>query len=125
ALCARGILVPWRLSAHCMLNLIGRIVCQARAQWSQTMASSLLVLLHGAQPSQPHSFSHDDARAGAQPAASLGDRGEEFLTFSCDGVACAAPLASIREALIATPTIASLPDSPAWFLGVFQLRSEI
>jgi len=49
----------------------------------------------------------------------------EFLTFSCDGVACAAPLAAIREALNSIPVIASLPDSPAWFLGVFQLRTEI
>jgi chemotaxis signal transduction protein len=52
-------------------------------------------------------------------------RSPEFLTFSCDGVACAAPLATIREALSSVPVIASLPDSPAWFLGVFQLRSEI
>ncbi len=49
----------------------------------------------------------------------------EFLTFSCAGVACAAPLAAIREALNSIPVIASLPDSPAWFLGVFQLRTDI
>jgi chemotaxis signal transduction protein len=49
----------------------------------------------------------------------------EFLTFSCDGIACAASLAAIREALSSIPLIASLPDSPGWFLGVFQLRAEI
>jgi chemotaxis signal transduction protein len=49
----------------------------------------------------------------------------EFLTFSCDGIACAAPLAAIREVLNSVPVIASLPDSPTWFLGVFQLRTEI
>jgi chemotaxis signal transduction protein len=49
----------------------------------------------------------------------------EFLIFSCGGIACAAPLAAIREALNAIPLIASLPDSPTWFLGVFQLRTEI
>jgi chemotaxis signal transduction protein len=49
----------------------------------------------------------------------------EFLTFTCDGLACAAQLTNIREALLSVPAIASLPDSPGWFLGVFQLRSEI
>src|SRR5215831_2591177 len=58
-------------------------------------------------------------------SATYGEYNSEFLTFSCGGIACAAPLAAIREALNSVPQIASLPDSPAWFLGVFQLRTEL
>jgi chemotaxis signal transduction protein len=95
------------------------------------MASSNSVPLDGAQPSSAPS----DARAdtAAQPASprdaqlspTPGERYPEFLTFSCDGIACATPLDAIREALMSTPAIASLPDSPEWFLGVIQLRTEI
>lgn len=89
------------------------------------MASSLPAPMHDAHGPQSRSSAQYDARSGLQSAAALGERGGEFLTFSCDGVACAAPLATIREALMSTPALASLPDSPAWFLGVFQWRSEI
>src|SRR5690349_3237872 len=78
------------------------------------MSSSNHVLSNGAQSS---SMMH----SSTMPS----EYSPEFLTFSCDGVACAAPLAAIREALSSVPVIASLPDSPAWFLGVFQLRTEI
>jgi chemotaxis signal transduction protein len=62
---------------------------------------------------------------GARSSGAPGEHRPEFLTFSCAGIACAAPLSAIREVLTALPTIASLPDSPAWFLGVFQLRADI
>jgi chemotaxis signal transduction protein len=78
------------------------------------MSSSNHILPHGTQSS---SVMH----SSTMPS----EYNPEFLTFSCDGVACAAPLAAIREALNSIPVIASLPDSPAWFLGVFQLRAEI
>jgi chemotaxis signal transduction protein len=65
------------------------------------------------------------APGGAAPLVSLVDRGVEFLVFSCQGIACAAHLTAIREVLVSLPVIASLPDSPPWFLGVFQLRAEI
>src|SRR5262249_17826674 len=83
---------------------------------------------------RPFSSPYDSgADTSAQPGvpgithapAIHGERDPEFLTFFCDGIACAAPLVAIREALMSTPTIASLPDSPAWFLGIFQLRTEI
>jgi chemotaxis signal transduction protein len=60
-----------------------------------------------------------------QTGGATGERHPDFLTFSCAGIACAAPLGAIREVLTALPVIASLPDSPAWFLGVFQLRTDI
>jgi chemotaxis signal transduction protein len=78
------------------------------------MSSSNHALPHGAQISTMMYSS--STPSGYNP---------EFLTFSCDGIACAAPLNAIREALNAVPLIASLPDSPTWFLGVFQLRTEI
>jgi chemotaxis signal transduction protein len=78
------------------------------------MSSSHHVVLHGAQDSSNQHSSNLPSETNP-----------EFLTFSCDGNACAAPLAAIREALNSVPVIASLPDSPGWFLGVFQLRTEI
>jgi chemotaxis signal transduction protein len=78
------------------------------------MSSSPHVLPLGAQSS-----------ANLPVSSLLSENNPEFLTFSCDGIACAAPLAAIREALNSIPLIASLPDSPTWFLGVFQLRAEI
>jgi chemotaxis signal transduction protein len=66
-----------------------------------------------------------DAQPSFSPSTNPGERTPDFLTFSCDGIACAAPLGAIREALMSTPAIASLPDSPEWCLGVFQLRTEM
>lgn len=61
----------------------------------------------------------------AQSSGSLLERVPEFLTFSCAGIACAVSLPTIREVLESAPMVASLPDSPGWFQGVFQLRTEI
>jgi chemotaxis signal transduction protein len=85
----------------------------ARSQWRSSYDSQ-----PGAQGRHPKSRS-------AQVSDGFGERGPEFLTFSCAGIACAAPLIAIREALDSAPMIASLPDSPTWFPGVFQLRTEI
>jgi chemotaxis signal transduction protein len=74
---------------------------------------------HGGAPTQP-AFIH-----GTQSSGAPGERHVEFLTFSCAGIACAAPISAIREVLTALPMIASLPDCPIWFLGLFQLRAEI
>jgi chemotaxis signal transduction protein len=97
------------------------------------MAFSIPAHLGGAQAARQRLSSQYHSSAGAtaqtavatQPAHVVSERGAEFLTFSCDGIACATPLGAIREALMTTPAIASLPDSPDWFLGVFQLRAEI
>jgi chemotaxis signal transduction protein len=85
-----------------------------RSQWSSSASYGL-----SAGAAQP------GAASAAQTTAMHGERDPEFLTFSCAGIACAAPLVTIREALMSAPAIASLPDSPPWFLGVFQLRAEI
>ena len=97
------------------------------------MAFSVPAHLSGAQPSPQRPSLRYDSGAGAapqsggaaRPSPAARERDAEFLTFSCDGLACATPLATIREALMTAPAIASLPDSPDWFLGVFQLRAEI
>jgi chemotaxis signal transduction protein len=95
------------------------------------MASSNFVPLADAQPPVSPSDRQVDAAAQsartevAPPSTIPDERASEFLTFSCDGIACAAPLGAIREALVSTPAIASLPDAPEWCLGVFQLRSEM
>lgn len=82
------------------------------------MASSAYDSPNGAPDSSMNS-------SKAQSSSLADTRLPEFLTFTCDGLACATPLTNIREALLSVPAIANLPDSPGWFLGVFQLRSEI
>jgi len=77
---------------------------------------------HGSESDAAGQYTH---MRSAQSNGSLAERGPEFLTFSCGGIACAVPLAAIREVLDSLPGIASLPDSPPWFLGVFQSRTEI
>jgi chemotaxis signal transduction protein len=106
---------------------------QWQAQWSHRMAFSIDASLddasrsqwRSAYGSQPSDTGQHTPIRSAQSHVSLADRGPEFLTFSCAGIACAAPLTTIREALDSAPRVASLPDSPAWFPGVFQLRTEI
>jgi chemotaxis signal transduction protein len=71
------------------------------------------------------SFSNPASVANATISLAPGAHSGEFLTFSCQGIACAAPLTAIREVLTSAPVIASLPDSPPWFRGIFQLRTEI
>jgi chemotaxis signal transduction protein len=95
------------------------------------MASSHFFPREDAQSSFSPSDPQADAAAQspkidvAAPFALGAESNLEFLTFSCDGIACAAPLGAIREALMSTPAIATLPDSPEWCLGVFQLRTEM
>jgi chemotaxis signal transduction protein len=96
------------------------------------MALSFDVLADDSSRSQWRSYDSEFGAAGQQTPlssadsySSLADRGHDFLTFSCGGIACATPLAAIREVIDSLPVIASLPDSPAWFFGVFQLRTEI
>ena len=89
----------------------------SRSQWRSSYDSQ-----YDSQPGD--AGQHTNIRS-AQLSGGLVERGTEFLTFSCAGIACAAPLAAIREALDSTPMVASLPDSPTWFPGVFQLRTEI
>jgi chemotaxis signal transduction protein len=73
-----------------------------------------------------HALPYGAQSASMMPSSTLpGEYSPEFLAFSCAGIACAAPLAAIREVLNSLPAVASLPDSPTWFLGVFQLRTEI
>src|SRR5690348_1529284 len=78
-----------------------------------------------AYDSEPGAAGQHAHNWSAQSNGGLVEHEPEFLTFSCAGIACAAPLVAIREALDSAPMIASLPDSPAWFPGVFQLRTEI
>jgi len=89
----------------------------SRSQWRSSYDSQY--------DSQPGAAGQHAYIRSAQLNGNLAERGPEFLTFSCAGIACAAPLATIREALDSAPKVASLPDSPDWFPGVFQLRTEI
>jgi chemotaxis signal transduction protein len=75
--------------------------------------------------SEPGAAGQNTAMPSAESNGSLAERRPEFLTFSCGGIACATPLAAIHELIDSIPTLACLPDSPVWFLGIFQLRTEI
>jgi chemotaxis signal transduction protein len=96
------------------------------------MALPFDILVDDALRSQWRSYDSEPGAAGqnaiipsAESYGGLAERGPEFLTFSCGSIACATPLATIREVVDSIPALATLPDSPAWFLGVFQLRTEI
>ena len=63
------------------------------------------------------------AQTGETPFEELS--GTEYLLFTCGGVECGVPLATLREVLPALPQITPLPASPEWMMGIFALRTEL
>jgi chemotaxis signal transduction protein len=63
------------------------------------------------------------AQTGELPFEELA--GTEYLLFTCGGVNCAVPLASLREVVPTLPQVAPLPASPEWLMGIFALRTEM
>lgn len=63
------------------------------------------------------------AQTGEAPFEEIA--GTEYLLFTCGGVDCGVPLASLREVVPTLPQVAPLPASPEWLMGIFALRTEM
>lgn len=85
----------------------------------------LAQLLAAARSDVPGSLEHLLRRVETAHDALERVSGVEYLLFVCADIACAVPLAMLREVLPSVPKTVPLPFSPDWMLGIFPLRSEM
>jgi purine-binding chemotaxis protein CheW len=66
---------------------------------------------------------NSDSKA-VQVGGSLGEVTSRYLNFSLGGEDYAIPLSTVRE-VIAMPKVTPIPDTPAHFLGMMDLRGQV